>query len=477
MPIPSVSANVATNHNWLSSMDATTSVLKPEISPELTRRYGDQNMTGLIEEMGGMNPVSQIVYTHFEEDFLHTIIKVDQQGGGGAGASVTLTVAAAYQYSFPATAQSPYIVTGAQNTMPPLNGMIVKIGSIHAVVTGANYAAGTFVVTPQISGESIPATTTSTEIIIVGNQHAEGSGQPGSRNSRTNRYTNNLQISKWDNTTTGTAMGERLWFEVPGPNGQMGYLWMFKAQLDEFRRARNEREVTAIVGKKTTNTTFANLSDQSTNVSTEGMIPFVENFGNTTTYNLVPGITLTDFEGMITNQLDKNRGAKENGIILGIKLRSSIESFIRDTMKNGAITYGQFSGNKQKYIDFGFDSFQHLGYTFHLKTYDVFNYPQLLGAAGQPYVNMGIVFPMENTVASLGPNKTKTTVPSMRMNYLSQQGSGAPGHVYNRDWEEWYTGAANGVYTETTDQLQYHMRSHFGMEFFAPNRWVKIINV
>ena len=483
MPTPSVSANVATTHNWVSSMDATLSVLEPSVGKTLTQRYGLQDMTGLIEMWdGGLNkvPVGQLYYDHFEEDWLHSIVKLDANGGGGAGASVTLTVAAAYQYSYPSTAQTPYIVTGATNTMPLLNGQEIQFpNGVQARVTGITYSAGTFVATPKVTGESIPAVLTTDEIIVIGNSHNEQSGQPGSRNSRVFRYRNNLQIQKWDSTTSGSAMGERIWFEIPASNGMPGgYLWMFKAQQDEFKRAKNEQAMTFLTGVKTTNTTLANIAGQEQNVTTEGLIPFVTNFGNVDTYNLVPGITLDDWETYVTTKIDKFRGAMENGVGVSINLRRGMEAFIRDNMKNGAISYGMFNGDKQKYIDFGFDSFQTLGYTFHMKTLTEFNYPNALGAAGQAYANMGIVFPMERGVANLGAGKEKTIVPPMRINYMSSEGSGSPnGRVYSRQWEEWYTGAANGIYTGTTDEVAYHMRSHWGAEFFAPNRWLKITGV
>jgi hypothetical protein len=143
-------------------------------------------------------------------------------------------------------------------------------------------------------------------------------------------------------------------------------------------------------------------------------------------------------------------------------------------MKNGAILYGNFNGDQKKYVDFGFDSFQLTGYTFHMKTYDVFNYPQLLGATGQNYVNDGLLIPFEKTVESLGPNKTKESVLSMRINYVSSKPAGGN---YSRDFEEWLTGAANGVYTNETDQVSYNVRSHWGFEGFGGNRFGYISGV
>lgn len=484
MPTPSMLSNAPTTHNWVSSIIGTGALLKPEIDPVLYRRYGDQNMLGLIDMYGGKNPVSSLLYTHFEDDFLHSIVKVNAAGAGGAGATASLTVQTAptvYNYVFPPTAtnQPPYIVpsvanpTVGQAQVNPLrlNDIVLFPSGIQAEVTAINYAAGTFDVTPTITGEAIPAVTTSTEIAIIGNAHGEQTGQPVSRNSRVIQYQNNMQIFKGNHTTSGSAMGEQLWVEVTNQNGETARLWYYEGQLREHKRMLNEMEIYMVTGKKITNETLSVL--QPTTISTEGLIPFMENNGNTTTYSLITGIQRTDFETMIATQLDKNRGAKENTLWCGINLRQSIDRFVGNEMKQGAITYGMFEGNKQKAIDFGFDSFTLTGYTFHMKTYDVFNYPQMLGASGQPYVNMGLVIPAEKTVESIGPNKTRTSVPSVRMNYVSQANAGGS---YSREMEEFLLGGVNGVFTTGTDELSYNLRAHRGLECFAGNRFVKIIN-
>lgn len=469
MPIPSVLSSVATTHNWVSSMVPTAALLKPEVDPNLYRRYGDQNMTGLLEMLGGMNPVSALIYTHYEDDFLHSIVKVAAAAAGAANATVTETVAAAYQYTYPSSAQAPYIITGASTVNPVrLQDIIQFPNGVQAIVTAVT--STTFDVTPLVLGQAIPAVTTSTELPIVGNAHQEQTGQPVSRNSRVIQYQNNMQIYKGNHTSSGSAMGEQIWVNVTDQNGNTARLWYYEGQLREYKRFKNEREIDLIVGQKYTNTAF---TAQPTLATSEGLIPFIENNGNTTNYSLITGITRSDFETMIATQLDKNRGAKENMIWCGITLRQSIDRFVGAEMKNGGVQYGMFNGNKEHYVNFGFDSFTLSGYTFHLKTYDVFNYPQMLGAAGQPYTNMGLVIPAEKSVESIGPKKTKTEVPAMRINYVSQASAGGS---YSREFEEFMTGGVNGVYTNGIDELQYNVRSQCGYEGFGGNRFVKLIN-
>jgi hypothetical protein len=58
--------------------------------------------------------------------------------------------------------------------------------------------------------------------------------------------------------------------------------------------------------------------------------------------------------------------------------------------------------------------------------------------------------------------KTKESVPSCRINYLSTDG-------YSREHREWLTGAEHGT---ETDELNVNRLYHKGFEGFAPNRFI-----
>lgn len=467
--VPSM-VQAVTSHNWVGSAQLYN-LLKPQYDSKLYKALGDQNMTGLMNELGGWNPISGIEYMHSEETWLHEVVKCNASDAGDPGDMVTLTVSVDYRYEWPAGAISPYIVP---STTLPMGGITNPVrlqdtikfpNGVEAQVTLVS--GNTFNVIPVVDGESIPAVLTTDTLIITGNAHQEGTEQPLSQARRITRYVNNMQILKESNKSTGTSLGEEIWVEVEGLNGQMGYLYYYKGQHDAYRASRNLREVALITGKKVTNVTLA--TDQPTLTKTEGMIPFVQNYGNTTTYNAVTGITKADWQTMTTDQIDKYRGAKENAVYSGIQLRTGIDNFVSIEMKNGGVQYGAFSGGKDQFVNFSFDSFMVQGYTYHLKTYDVFNYKNMLGAAGQTYVQSAVVIPMDKGVHSFGPDDKKETVPSIRMNYVSQSKAGG---TYSRDWEEWPTGGANGVYTNESDSLQINWRSHFGFEGFGPGRFV-----
>jgi hypothetical protein len=167
-----------------------------------------------MEMQGYMNPVSAIEYTHFEDDWLHETVHVQAQGPNAQNVTVPLTaqdsftiesVNSPYYQTIPATA--PGTVTTDAYT-PRDQDIIMFPNRVLALVT--NVSGASFDATPLQAGDSIPTTTTSDEIVVIGNAHAEQSGQPLSRNGRVNRYTNNLMIKKSTNTVSGTRQEFRL---------------------------------------------------------------------------------------------------------------------------------------------------------------------------------------------------------------------------------------------------------------------------
>jgi len=70
-----------------------------------------------MEMQGYMNPVSAIEYTHFEDDWLHEVVRTAQAGSAAPGDTVVGAVAVD---SFAVQNQnSPYIATGSTDVYTP----------------------------------------------------------------------------------------------------------------------------------------------------------------------------------------------------------------------------------------------------------------------------------------------------------------------------------------------------------------------
>lgn len=466
---------VRTEHNWVGSA-TITSILKPTIDSKEYKIWGNQNITGLFDMLAdGKNPVSSLYFTHFEDNRLHTVVSATGTASGNTNA-VTFTVVAPYIVNpYPASAVAPYLATGAQTELVPVRvGDTLEFpGNIMGTVIAVNAGAGTFDAIPDSSSVSLslPTTLSTDEIIIRGVTKGEGSEDTtDSLNFTLSEYKNVMEIKTDAHVVTGSASMEFTWVTFTNDNGQTGNLWYYKGQADTKKRMENFRELSLVSGKKVTNTTSLATYDASL-LKTEGLDAFAGSYGNTNTYNIVAGITLEDWNNIITDQIDKNLGATENSVWASIRLRNSIDGFIRPEMKNGGIEYGMFNGEEKQYVNFGFSSFMTLGYTNQLKTYNVFNNPTLLGAAGSKWLNYGWIIPASREMYLIGEKKEKTEVPSMRMNYVSQAPAGGS---QSREWEEWLTGGTGGVYTNTSDTQKINFRSHYGFEGFGSKNYATL---
>ncbi len=476
MPTPS-NVQIATDNNWIKS-SSLYDLVKPVIDPSLTKAFGSQDITGLMNLIGGgKNPVSALNFRHFEEDRLDTIVHATGTAGA-SGVAVVYTLAAGDTItSFPAT-YDPYIAASFTFQAPNAAGTTtlnpVRLGQdilFYNGVKGTVIArtSTTFTVAPDKLGAGATAicpTLAGTEPIVLGAiVNGEGGDQPKALNFRLNMITGVMQIINETASSTGSALGEATWIPFEGVNGEMGNVWFFKNQLDARKRIMNQREIALVSGEAVTNTGDLATYD-ATLLKTSGLFTFAKSYSGTTNYNITPGLTLSDFDTLIIDSIDKNKGADENSVWSSIRLRQSIDAFIRPEMQAGAVQYGAFGGGKEQYVNFGFNGFEHLGKTFHLKTYDVLNNPTMLGAIAK-FQNMGVVIPMDSSTERIGDLKEKIEVPALRMNYVAQ-GS------FSRDMEEWLIGGTGGIYNTTVDSKNINYRSHFGFEGFRPNAYAFI---
>ncbi len=481
MATPSV-AQVPTVSNWITA-GSLYDYKKPQNDPKMIRAFGSQDITGLMDMIGGgKNPVSGILFRHFEEDRLDTIVTATGTAGA-SGIAVVYTLSSTYEVTGFPSAFDPYISasypsssvgqTQGTTTLNPVRvGQDVTFSNgVKGTVTAVT--STTFTVAPDKLGAGATAvcpTQTGVENIVLGSiVNGESGDQPKAMNFRLNAITGVLQIINETASSSGTALGEEVWIDnFTNENGETGSVWFFKNQLDARKRLLNHREIDCVSGQEVTNTT--DLATYSPSLlKTRGLFTFAQSYSGVTNYNISAGVSLNDFDNLIIDSIDKNKGADENSVWCSIRLRQSIDAFIRPEMQAGAVQYGAFGGGannldaKQSYINFGFNGIEHLGKTFHFKTYQVLNNPTMLGAIKQ-YQNMGVVIPMDTSTERIGDMKEKIEVPALRMNYLAKR-------KVIGDVEEWLTGGTGGIYNTTLDTINYNLRTQFGFEGFRPNAY------
>lgn len=474
---------VRTQWNYVSTLGVISgianSVHKPEIGEMLVKRYGSQLITGLLDMAGAKAPVSSLQYAHYEEDRIMPKIKATNGGAGAAGAAVTFTVASSSDLTY--GQEAPYDGSSTYDTgvvpvrlndlllIKPGAGTVSASTYIRAIVTtvtpSATPGASTFVAVPLDSADAIPSIASAQEIVIYGNAFAEGSSKPEGRSSDVLSYFNNLQIMREAFDITGSEKDAVLWFKVKDAStGKEGFVWSLKGESDCYVRALNYRESNMIISEKITNwnNIAAALGSYTTTngpvKTTEGMVPAVLGGGNITNYSGVTGWTLADGEAWVI-EADKQKAAKENFIWAGINLSLAIDSELRNNFQNGAIRFGDYNFGQDASVNLQFDSFKIGNYTFHKKTYDLFNDLQLFGADGYNFKNEAIVVPGDTARDA----KTGERVPSLRMRYLE-----GPDGSNSRDMRHVVRDmfAING-----TDKFECEYLSESGLEMFGINRY------
>lgn len=471
---------VATEYNYLASLNLAEGFFKPEISSNLTDRYGQQDITGFLDMIGATNPISHIKFSHYENDRIHGTFRLSASAASAAATSAAFqlvvgTTPATGQYSY--NGQDPYTTTPSFTTYMPQVYDVIEVNGFQALITFVS--GNTASAIALNSAETRPAIAATDDFIIIGSALPEGSSGMESRNSQMLTYTNYLQIFRRNHKVTNTAANVVSWVEVEGPGGKKGYYWHLKGIVDEMMRFRNEREASLIAGKGITNPAglasvgTQSFGDANSITMTKGLIPQISADGNVEAYT-AGSFGLTDIENMVVN-LNKFRGSRENMLAVGHSLSLDIDALFRgstsatgtfDAAAAGGIQFAAFQPFEKQGVKFEFDAFSYGGYKFAVKVMDIFSDPTLLGYAGGIYSKLGMVIPLGNTVTYNDMNsRTSAIVPSLRVNYLDGPDGGS------RYQREWVTGYGQGVATSNNDFFEVNWLSHCGLEAFALNRY------
>lgn len=455
------------DYNYVTTMD----LHDPEYDSELTEAFGNQMLTGMLQMIGAEKAVSSLEYNHFEEERIYPKIKATT-AGAAAGVGVAFTIDAAGTLAIPENA-SPYGGNVSSNITVPRVGELILIKPTTGTVSADNYiraivtavtpgAPSTFSATPLDVTESIPAIAAATEIVIYGNAHGEGSGQPGARQTRVTKKTNNLQIFKGTYEVTSTERDMLSYVDFKGTDGKSGKMYYLKGEADEYKNFMSQKELNLLLGEKLSNNAVSNAYATAGNpiALTEGLIPSILSGGNTSAYNAGTGWDKQDAEELVKT-IDKQKGAKNNLLAAGMSLSLGIDNTLADYKSGGSIVYGNYTFDQDASVNFQFDKFKVGEYTFSKKTFETFNDLQSLGADGYGFTNEAMVIPMDQTRDAGSGEKTNF----LRLCYLANPQTGER----NRRSEIIDNFAIDGK-----DTYSVFYKDSCGLETFAMNKFAYI---
>lgn len=452
--------------NWLTSSDVISAYAKAnlDVDPNLFGRYGteDLGISALMAELGQTKAVKSAVYQHYERDFTRDVVVI-KTGYTSGGASATFTVDDAspdYQLEYPnPTTQTFYTSASSSTAVTPRVGDVMIIpdasGDVEVVVT-AKPSNVTFTVVCTQSGDTIPAGVENLQLFITGRAEGEKGSTPDGRDSRLIQYENKVQTIAEGYEVSGASLGQISFFSNLG-EGNSPY-WYVQGILDTRRNFEAMCDLQLLTGKSitSTNSAFAAIN------KTEGLIPFIQNYGNEESYT-AGSFSLSDIANMSLS-LRKYYGANENMLVVSDKLEGEIDDLLRtsDGLKAGGVVYSNIGG-QEKAVDLGFSSFRYYGVTYHVKSLQAFSDPTTLGSADSSYRDLGLVIPMDRTTA-FDFGKQQINTPSLVLNYQETPGE-------SMGFKEWYTGGAGIASTNEEDALKINMRKRVGFEAFGGNRF------
>lgn len=415
-------------------------------------RFGDENQ-GIMELInafsGGSRPVFSYKYGHSELDWMRKAITI-QTGLTGA-ASGNITLAAADSYSVPTSATATFYKNYSTSAAIPVrvNDIIETQTGQKVKVTAVNNSTRVVAI-QSLDGANIDIAA-SDVLPVITNAYAEGTGHQTALDRDTLQYENFVQIVKDQYTVTGTQMGMKQFVKFGDKE-----FWYLVGMEDTIRRHRFHKEGALLTGVKIDVTNTPSLNDTAT---TEGLIPFMETYGNIQDYS--GSIALADFDAGLL-KLTKFRGSNELALVMSQSRMLEIEDMLRSLggLQNGGINYGMSAS----LINLGFKGFERGRYKLNLNTLAAFDDPIGLGLI-QKYQDIILALPLgTTTVSDYGAQGAETR------NLISMVYQQVANEV-NGYWEG-VEGGVGEAKTNLEDKITIGMRSRIGFEGHCPNKFL-----
>lgn len=402
-----------TDKAYVSSIDFLD---KREILKEVLDITGEAStIIDIMEMTGRFVQADQPEYHHFVNDYIFqsgivTAIDVvlDGADAGATNNKIKITVATVDELPIP-----------TELVMFPNE----RIGYVEAV----DQAAKTFTARAlsDADADCISPVATAVNVadvcIYFSSGAGEGTASEQDRQPRWSRSANFIQIFKTANSLTELQKVAAMEVEYNGSNRIM-----FKLQHDTLLKQRMKIAFGLLSGKKAKFTG----TDGKEVYLTQGLWHYIKGGDGSvsTTGGVVTplggaAVTKAKFRTM-SRALDKKGAPKEYWGWLGGDLNADLEEIFHGTTSinaGGGILYNSWgSGNgSAKALDLGVKSVQMYGRTWHIKTLEAFDLPELYGAAGFNFGGAGFFIPTGKIRVDHGSK----SVERLRVRYLSGDGS------------------------------------------------------
>ncbi|QDP61289.1 MAG: putative structural protein [Prokaryotic dsDNA virus sp.] len=439
---------VATSQNYITNFDFLNQYL-PDTYEKEFERYGNRTVSAFLRLVGAEMPSMSDQVTWAEQGRLHTKYVNCASNQAAAQDAATITV-------------NDALVPGS-GQIAVRQGQTVFIsdnaggGFNKGLVTGVDYAAGTFDVAYYEGGGQVFGNTAVLTVFIYGSEFRKGTtGMTESLEADDVFFNNSPIIIRDLYEVSGSDMAQIGWVEISTEDGGTGYLWYLKSEHETRLRFDDYLETAMIEAVPAEGGSGVAALTSATNVGnkgSEGIFYVVGQRGNV--WSGGNPTALADWDAVIS-RLDKQGAIEENVVFVDRDFGFDIDDMLaaQNSYGAGGTSYGLFDNDEEMALNLGFTGFRR-GYDFYKTDWKYLNDPTMRGGlptgASSGRVN-GLLVPAGSTSVYdqiLGKNAKR---PFLHVRYRASQSE-------DRRYKTWITGSAGGARTSDLDAMQVNFLS------------------
>ena len=454
---------VTTTGNYVDVTQITNLGLqKQDMDETLVKRYGEQGITGMLQAMGNVKATGSDEFMHFEERMLHdeytlagsTAVTDADESNTAIGDNANdrrLTISSS---DLAATIRPNAVLKMQEATF---GGELLLVKAVNGDKVDVAPYAGDY-------ASNTASDYNSAKFIIIGLEFGKGGEQPSGLEPKVDKKYGRTAIFKESFAVSGSDATQVVYVKVNSPStGKSGYVWYLKGEGDTRMRFENYMEAQMLfMDKVTSSSGLAGPTGTGGNITGyQGLLSKVLEEGIEDLAHAQGGVVDDDQVESWIDAIDKQRGAKEYTAFCGLNYSLAIDKWLatKNSYYDGGTNYGAFNNSKDMALNLGFTSFHKGGYTFHKKTYELFNQRGMAGTLG--YRDRALFMP-----AGMSKSPNGVNLPSLQIRYREANG-------YSRQMEHWLTGSAVlQTPNSTEDVLKCHYRTERGLQVYGANRFM-----
>lgn len=372
------------SHNFVGAAGAYGRFLKANVDTTLFNPFGTDTYASVMQELGKVDTASSLKGKYHEDTDSNVPVIGSCSASASAGAATTFTVAAASVSTYGSV--DPYTASNDVDVVLPQKGDQIGFanGVIGTVLTVPN-ASHEFDIAANDPTKVIPATTTSDEVINMGQRTEEGSGSPDAISSLPTEFEWQMNFKKRTFELTDVGSTESVYIKQKDGS----YVWGIRDYEKTLEGLNVQHSAEMLVGEQITNPVVLNTLKEAPTGS--GYLPYVKTNGNNIGYS--GSLAKANWDSWALSMAGI-RGPKSHAVIGGMQQILDSEEELKDL--SGDTAFAMFKNGKKMSLNLQFEDFHFGNYDIYIKHFNEFDHEGMLGAKNFTYKDLAFVMPMKN---------------------------------------------------------------------------------